>query len=165
VGGSRDRFRFADVIEVVHDANGAFEARALAAGNYKLQVRTLARTTGLTTFVLARGERKRELRVVVEGPVTVQGKVVDGESGAALAGITVAAVAGRIDMPLGFARVEVITDASGGFRLPGVWRHDPIVVHVDPRDRAFRAERRRLPPPAGAELDMGTIRLPKNPVR
>jgi hypothetical protein len=153
------------VVEVVHDARGAFAARALAAGTYKLQIRTLDRSTAVVSFGLAPGER-RELRVALEGPVTVRGVVLDGESGAPVAGVQVSATAGRIDMPLGFARVEGVTDGNGAFRLPDLWRHHTVVVQVNPGERPFRPERRRVSPLTGVgEVDVGAVLLARAQAR
>ncbi len=78
------------------DARGAFELRALPPGSYELRAWSRAEGhQGRLRVTLAAGERKRDLRLVLQGGIPLRGRLVDADSGRPLGGVTVETWAAR----------------------------------------------------------------------
>jgi hypothetical protein len=120
-GGETDgaRFRRATgpgVAATFADQAGAFRIEGLAPGNYDLVATAPDGSAGrLAGVTVAEGDTKRGLRVQVEGPMTVVGRVADASTGQPLAGIQVSC-RDRTAAP------STSTDGSGAFSLAGVPR-------------------------------------------
>jgi hypothetical protein len=95
---------------LVRDSSGAFAWGGLGAGDYELRV-VPPQGGGVTrTITLAEGERRPDLRLVVQAGVRVSGRAVELESGAPLGGLNVGA-------RLGSRVASTSTDATGAFSL------------------------------------------------
>lgn len=155
-----------DWVETIRDPAGRFEVRSLAAGSYTLQVRTLRKQGAAATFTLATGDRKRDLRVALQGPLTIRGRVVDHETNVAIAGVGVKITLGNIDLPYGGIGTEVKTDAAGAFVFENVWRHSNFAFQIEPRQLPYDGQWQRTTiPPEAKDLDLGAVRLLRTAVR
>lgn len=99
------------------------------------------------------GSYTRVARFVASGGAVLEGKIVDVDSGRPVSG---ASVEVRYKERL----VETTTDASGGFRMPGMAPDSRVVVWVGGKRDHTVAERLEIAIPAeGKTAELGVIKL------
>jgi 5-hydroxyisourate hydrolase-like protein (transthyretin family) len=137
----------------VSDPGGAFDWTGLEAGTYQVRVSSL--DVGASQLVtLAPGERKQGLHLVLDRSTEVTGTVIDGQSGAPLAGVSVAAV-------LPGQRLSTATRTDGSFQLGGILPGEDGRLTVSP-PTGLAAQMRSFTLAAGtSRLDLGVFRLVK----
>lgn len=138
----------------VHDANGAFTLKGLAAGRYDLLAATADNQSGrLGDVSLDDGEHKSGLRIVVSQGTKLRGRVVEYGTGIPIpsAEVTVLSVG---------APISTSTDGNGLFSLDGLptGRVAWIAAAADSRQYVYDRIRVSLPP-GKAVVDVGAIQL------
>jgi hypothetical protein len=139
--------------EKVNDASGAFSIGRVAPGRYDLLVLAadgrVARVPGLS---VSAGERKNGLELVLRRSVTLTGKVLDSETGAALAGARVVVLGTR-------EHVHSISDAAGAFALTGQIPGRTLRVSVTAQGE-YLPNVREIPVPTDRDsLDLRPFRM------
>jgi Carboxypeptidase regulatory-like domain/PDZ domain len=138
----------------IHDAGGAFRVGGLSAGTYTLLARAVDGRVGqIDDVALTAGQERRGLRIVVGAGVSVDGRVIDHQTGAAVRGATVSA-----------GKVSTSSDENGQFSLPELPRGAvEIWLHAD----GYASESRTLH--LDGDLSLGNVhllrgKLPASPV-
>jgi large repetitive protein len=142
----------------VHDPAGAFEFARLKPGPYELKATTVGGQLGSLAVTVAAGEKKQGLRIVIAAGLRVTGKVVDADSGAALAGA-------RLTTRASGEQIESITDAAGKFELVGLMPGEPAQIQIagNPREQFISEGTEVQVPTGGNQVDIGTLRLMRAP--
>jgi hypothetical protein len=141
--------------QVVNDARGAFQLARLTAGHYDLVASAPDGQSARAEVSVSEGEKKQGVRLVAQGGVTVEGRVVEVESGAPLPGMEV-----RIRVA-GVSELHGQTDAQGAFRIANVPVVTGTLATVAPPERTHVPESFAIPPGRDGRADVGTIRLLK----
>jgi RNA polymerase sigma factor (sigma-70 family) len=139
----------------VHDPKGAFRIRPLAAGRYDLFVSAPGGGAVLLDLEVPPGQLREGLRVVLDGGLTVKGRVqAPGED--------LSRLRAALPMPVGENSPRADCNAQGAFTIPGVpsgMKTLHLVVYD--RDQFQRRTELSVPIPPGATLfDVGTLVLP-----
>jgi RNA polymerase sigma-70 factor (ECF subfamily) len=139
--------------QVVRDARAGFSFDRVAAGRYDVLVTTVDGRAGrLAGVSLGSGDVRRDLRVRVGQSVTLTGRVVAYDSGAALPNVGVTILGTR-------EHVHARTDAEGRFAIEGLVGGRTLVISSRGAD-AYISERREVTLPEGvARFEMPPFRL------
>ena len=145
----------------VRNAGGAFAVGRLRADSYTVEAATSRGDRGLIELVLAEGEARTGVRLVLEGSTRLAGRVVHATSGAPIGGADV-----RLDLTSG---AEVArTDAQGAFSLERIPRGGELTIHVAAHgyvSERFPARSPKgdvLPEPVTLKLEPGSTRCPSS---
>jgi hypothetical protein len=139
----------------VNDAGGAFQLARLSAGRYDLVASAPDGKSARVEVSVSEGEKKQGVRLVAQGAVTVEGRVVEVESGAPLPGMEV-----RIRVA-GMTELRGETDAQGAFRIASVPVVSGTLATVTAPERTHVPQSFDLPPGRDGRVDVGTIRVLK----
>lgn len=140
----------------VRDSHGNFRVEALAPGAYDLKV-TSHNGSASASLVLATGEDRTAVRLTVGLPTNIQGKVVEWETNAPLAALTVFASGA------GNTLASATTQEDGSFDLRGLAGGGRVTVATQSSSREDRVPESVTVelPPKGGSIDAGTLRLMK----
>jgi Carboxypeptidase regulatory-like domain/PDZ domain len=146
---------------LVNDSRGAFQVARLTAGRYDLVANATDGKAARVEVSVSEGERKQGVRLVAQDGVTVQGKVVEYDSGEPLGGMVVQVAAAAVAL-------EATTDAQGAFQLANVPALPGLIASVRSRsEQTHLFQTFTIPPAKDGHADVGTIKLikldPKNP--
>ena len=138
----------------VHDANGAFSLKGLAAGRYDLLVATADNHSGrLADVSLDDGEHKTGLRIVVSLGTRLRGRVVEYGTGLPIpsAEVTILSVG---------APISTSTDGNGVFSVDGLPPGRVAWIAAAADSRQYVYDRIRVTLPVGKPVvDVGAIQL------
>jgi S1-C subfamily serine protease len=146
---------------MVNDSRGAFQVARLTAGRYDLVANATDGKAARIDVSVSEGEKKQGVRLVAQDGVTVQGRVVEYESGGPLPGMLVEIRAGALAL-------DATTDAQGVFQVANVPTLPGVTASVGPRsERTHLFQSFTIPPARDGHADVGTIKLiradPRNP--
>lgn len=138
----------------VHDANGAFTLKGLAAGRYDLLAATADNHSGrLAEVSLDDGEHKTGLRIVVSQGTRLRGRVVEYGTGLPIpsAEVTILSVG---------APISTSTDGNGVFSVDGLPAGRVAWIAAAADSRQYVYDRIRVTLPVGKPVvDVGAIQL------
>jgi protocatechuate 3,4-dioxygenase beta subunit len=137
----------------VQDPAGAFELRRLSAGSHELAVSTADGSNASVVVALAAGEQKTGVRIQVQSPTRIVGRIVDHATGRPVAGAS-AGITGA-----GGFRAETTAQADGTFALEAA-AGGSLRLGVGADQTRYVPESREIEiKPQERTFDAGTFRL------
>jgi hypothetical protein len=126
----------------------------MSEGSYRLEaIASDGRSGGLGPIVLAAGQQRRDLRLVVRTGATVHGSIADLDGGRPIDGA-------RVAVKVADGILTTASDAAGRFRLEHVPGGRAVSIAVEvPGAEATPAELKSVDAADGDEVDAGTIRV------